>query len=170
MAATSISMEGKAWWLLKAAPITPGELLRGKLSAALIPFAVTSTLLLFGAAIWRGFSPLGALYGWYGVELIGAGMLAIAVGAAVPWAKLDWDDPRKMGSGWGGLISFLVSTAFAGLAGALLCLPLVAAAFWPDATVIAWIVGPLGALAATAGIIWLSLWFGGRLLWRVGEA
>jgi ABC-2 type transport system permease protein len=170
MAATSISMEGKAWWLLKAAPVSPGELLRGKLAAALIPFAATSTLLLIGAALWRGFSPLGALYGWYGVELIGAGMLAIAVGSAVPWAKLDWDDPRKMGSGWGGLLSFLASGLYAGITGALLCLPLAATAFWPTATLVAWLIGPLGALAATAGIIWLSLWFGVQFLGRVGEA
>jgi ABC-2 type transport system permease protein len=170
MAATSISMEGKAWWLLKAAPIAPSELLRGKLAAALIPFAATSTLLLFGAAIWRGFSLLGALYGWYGVELIGAGMLAIAVGAAVPWAKLDWDDPRRMGSGWGGLISFLASAAFAGVAGLLLCLPVAAAAFFPGATLVAWLIGPLGALGVTAGIVRGSLWFGGQYVERVGEA
>ncbi len=136
----------------------------------MIPFAATSTLLLIGAAIWRGFSPLGALYGWYGIELIGAGMLAIAVGAAVPWAKLDWDDPRKMSSGWGGLISLVVSVLFAGLAGALLCAPVAAAAFWPRATLAAWLLGPLGALAATVGIVWSSLWFGVRFLGRVGEA
>ncbi|MFN8511921.1 MAG: hypothetical protein U0841_04890 [Chloroflexia bacterium] len=170
MAATSISMEGKAWWIMKAAPIAPDELLRGKLSAALIPFAATSTILLFGAAIWRGFSLVGALYGWYGVELLGAGMLAIATGAAVPWAKLDWDDPRRMGSGWGGLISFLASGLFAGVAGALLCLPVAASAFFPGATAVAWVIGPLGALAATAGIVWLSLWFGGQYLGQVGEA
>ena len=170
VAATSISMEGKAWWLLKAAPIAPGEVLRGKLTAALVPFALTSTALFIGAALWRGFSPLGALYGWLGVELIGTGMLAIAVGVAVPWAKLDWDDPRKMESGLAGLISFLTSALFAGITGALLCLPLVATAFWPEATVAAWIVGPLGALAATAGSVWLSLWFGARSLGRVGEA
>jgi ABC-2 type transport system permease protein len=170
VAATSISMEGKAWWLLKAAPIAPSELLRGKLAAALVPFALTSTLLFTGAALWRGFSPLGALYGWLGVELIGTGMLAIAVGVAVPWAKLDWDDPRKMESGLAGLISFLTSSLFAGFTGALLCLPLAATAFWPDATVAAWLIGPLGALAATAAIVWLSLWFGARSLGRVGEA
>lgn len=169
IAAISISMEGKAWWLLKAAPVAPGEVLRGKLAAALLPFAATSTLLLAGAAAWRGFSPLGALYGWYGIELIGAGMLAIAVGAAVPWAKLDWDDPRKMGSGWAGLISLGASALFAALAAALLCLPLVAIAFWPRATAAAWVVGPLGALALATGTVWGALWFGGRFVGRVGE-
>jgi hypothetical protein len=36
--------------------------------------------------------------------------------------------------------------------------------------VAAWLIGPLGALAATAAIVWLSLWFGARSLGRVGEA
>lgn len=170
MASNAISMEGKSWWLLKASPIAPRELLGGKLAGALIPYALTSTVLLAGAAVWRGFSVLGALYGWLGIELIGTGMLAIAVGTAVPWAKLDWDDPRKMGSGWGGLVSFLASALFAGVTGALLCLPLVAVAFWPEGAVAAWIVGPFGALAATAGTIQLALWLGGRFLGRVGEA
>ena len=30
VASTAISMEAQSWWLLKIAPISPGELLRGK--------------------------------------------------------------------------------------------------------------------------------------------
>ena len=164
-------MEGKAWWLLKAAPVPGRELLRGKFAAALIPFAILSTLLLVGAAIWQGFSLLGAA-----LRLVRRGTARRGDagdrgrgGGAVGDASTGMIRARWARAG-AALISFLVGTAFAGLAGGLLCLPLIVAAFWPDATVIAWIVGPLGALAATAGIIWLSLWLGGRLLWRVGEA
>src|SRR5262249_810934 len=108
LALTAISMEGKSWWLLKAAPISGVEVLRGKFLAAWAPFAGLSTLLLAGAAVWRGFSAFGFLYGWYGVELLGAGMLAVGVGFAVPWARLDWEDPRRMSSGWGALFATLV--------------------------------------------------------------
>ena len=48
------------------------------------PFAILSTVLLMGAAIWRGFSLFGLLYGWFGVELLGAGMLAIAWASPCP--------------------------------------------------------------------------------------
>ena len=110
--------EGKAWWLLKAAPLSGTELLGGKLLAAAVPFALLSSLLMLGAALWLGFGPLGALYGWLGVELIGVGMLALSVGLGVPWARLDWDDPRRMSSGWGGLISAGASFLYALLSGA----------------------------------------------------
>jgi len=169
VAATAISMEGRAWWMLKIAPISGQELLRGKLAAALVPFALLSTVLLLGAALWRGFSPLGFLYGWFGIQLLGAAILATATGAAVPWAKLDWDDPRKMSSGWGNILSLLAGTVVAGVAGLLLCLPFAATVFAPHLVVAAWVVGPLLALALVAGTVWGSLRLGARFLARVGE-
>lgn len=169
VAATAISMEGRAWWMLKLAPISGQELLRGKLAAALVPFAILSTLLLLGATLWRGFSAVGFLYGWFGIQLLGAAILATATGAAVPWAKLDWDDPRKMSSGWGNLISLIAGVLVAGVAGLLLCLPFVAVAFAPGLVLAAWLVGPLLALAIVAGAVWASLGIGARFLARVGE-
>lgn len=169
VAATAISMEGRAWWMLKIAPISGQELLRGKLAAALVPFALLSTLLLLGATFWRGFSAVGFLYGWFGIQLLGAAILATAVGAAVPWAKLDWDDPRKMSSGWGNLISLVAGVLVAGVAGLLLCLPFVAFAFAPGLVLAAWLVGPLLALVLVAGTVWASLGLGVRFLARVGE-
>jgi len=169
VAVTAISMEGQAWWMLKIAPISGQELLRGKLAAALVPFAFLSTVLLLGATLWRGFSALGFLYGWFGIQLLGAAILATAVGAAVPWAKLDWDDPRKMSSGWGNIISLLAGTFVAGVAGLLLYLPFVAVAFAPQLVLAAWLVGPTLALAIVAGTVWGALQLGGRFLARVGE-
>lgn len=170
IAATAISMEGRAWWMLKLAPISGLELLRGKLTAAVVPFTLLSTVLLLIATLWQGYSAVGFLYGWLGIQLLGAAILATAVGAAVPWAKLDWDDPRKMSSGWGNIISLLVGAAVAGLAGLLLCLPFIAVAFAPGLTVAAWIVGPLLAVALVAAAVVGSLRIGAQFLARVGEA
>lgn len=105
IAQTGISMEGRSYWILKVAPISGRELLLGKFVSAMVPFAILSTVLLVIAAIVRHFSIGGFLYGWFGVMLLGAGMLAMNIGISVPWANLEWDDPRKMHSGWGGLIS-----------------------------------------------------------------
>ena len=96
MAETSISLEGKSWWITKAAPMTPWEVLFGKFVAAADPLRDCKRCLYDCGPIWRGFDVVWFLYGLFGVEMLGLGLLAVAVGLSVPWAKLDWDDPRKM--------------------------------------------------------------------------
>lgn len=169
IAGTSISMEGKAWWLLKAAPLSSDEIIRGKFIASFLPFAVVSSVLMIGAEIWKGFSIAGFLYGWYGIELIGAAMLAVETGLAVPWARLDWDDPRRMSSGWGSILT-LVAWALMGLAvGGALCLPLVALAADPPLEIAAAVAGLVIATVVAAGSGWLALRFGADRLSAVGE-
>ncbi|MGH2353420.1 MAG: putative ABC transporter permease subunit [Chloroflexota bacterium] len=170
IASTSISREGRSWWLLKAAPMTALQVLTGKLTAAAIPFALLSTALMAGAAVWSGFSLAGTLYGWFGIHLLGTGMLALSVAWGVPWARLDWDDPRRMGSGWAALASLLSSGLLAVVAGGLLCLPVVAEAFWPAMAAPAWVFGPGAATVVTLGVIGLALQFGSNRLGDVGEA
>ena len=170
IASTTSAARGRPGGCCKAAPITGTELLRGKLPAAAVPFVLLSTPCWRGPPIWLGFSPLGALYGWYGVELIGTGMLALA-SAGVPWARLDWDDPRQMGSGWGALVTALSSFLFALLAGSpALPAPAGRASLAPDLAPAAWIFCPGVVIALTAGTIALSLQFGTARLATVGEA
>lgn len=170
IAATGISMEGKSWWLLKAAPIASGELLLGKFLAAMIPFTVVGTALMIGMAIWRGFSLIGFLYGWFGMMTIGAGMMAVDVAFAVPWANLNWDDPRRMTSGWGALFAFIINIVLSLVAGLLLCLPLIARTLLPSVEIVAWILGPVLAVIASAAIGGSVVVFGLNRLPTVGEA
>lgn len=168
-AAIGISMEGKSYWLLKSAPISARELLFGKWLAAMIPFSILSTLMFIGVAIWRSFTVVGVVYGLFGILLLGAGNFAIETGMAVPWANLNWDDPRRMNSGWGGLIAMLASTV-CGLAGGIcLCMPLVIRVLWPDLEWLGWIVGPTLAVALTAAIAAPLVWIGLNRLPYVGE-
>ncbi len=169
VALTGISMEGKSWWLLKAAPLGSWELLAGKFLAAYIPFVGLHLLLMLGAAIWRRFSVLAFVYTTLGALILGVGIMAIGVGLSVPWARLDWDDPRRMSSGWGGLIAFIIQSIYmmAGLAS--LALPSLAALWLPAWTPIAWLIGPAGALLLTFVVSFPILSFGAHRLARVGE-
>ena len=170
IADTGISREGKAWWLLKAAPISAIEIMRAKFLTALVPFMVLSSLLMIGAAFWKGFSLFGFLYGWFGVELLGAGLLAVQAGLAVPWARLDWDDPRRMSSGWGAIITLVAWAFLVLLAGGALCLPLLAEIARP--ALVVW--GVVGGLVLSSLIVVLAsalaLQFGVSRLGDVGEA
>lgn len=170
IAATGISMEGKSWWLLKTAPISRWELLLGKFLAAMIPFAVVGTALMIGLAVWRGFSLIGFVYGWFGMILIGASMMAVDVSLAVPWANLDWDDPRKMTSGWGAFFAFIIDAVLGLVAGLFLSLPLIVRALLPSLEIVAWIVGPALAIVVCVTVAGLVGQFGLSRLSNVGEA
>ena len=170
IATTGISMEGKSWWLLKIAPISPMELLRGKFVVAWVPYAILSTVLLVGAALWKGFSLFGFLYGWFGVELLGAGFLLVALGFSVPWAKFDWDDPRRMTSGWGWVFTTITQYLMGIIGGLLLALPLIAQIFAPQWVLPAYAVGVLVTVAGVAVVSFLVVQFGLSRLPRAGEA
>lgn len=170
VALTSISMEGKSWWLLKAAPLGSWELLRGKFLSAYIPFVGLHLLLMLGAAIWRRFSLLAFTYTTLGTLILGAGVMAVCVGLSVPWARLDWDDPRRMSSGWGGLIAFIIQTTYTLIGLAFLALPALAAMWLPAWAPVAWLIGPAGALVLTFAVSFPILSFGVQRLARVGES
>ena len=170
IATTGISMEGKSWWLLKIAPISPMELLRGKFVVAWVPYAILSTVLLVGAALWKGFSLFGFLYGWFGVELLGAGFLLVALGFSVPWAKFDWDDPRRMTSSWGWVFTTITQYLMGIIGGLLLALPLIAQVLAPQWVLPAYAVGVLVTVAGVAVVSFLVVQFGLSRLPRAGEA
>jgi ABC-2 type transport system permease protein len=170
VAETSISMESKSWWLVKAAPISPSELLLGKYLTAAIPFLVISTILMGAATLWRGFHPLWALYGWFSIELLGLGMLAVAVGIAVPWARLDWDDPRRMLS-WQTAIVTLVAWVLLGvIGGGMILLPFFTEMFSPELVGPMMLLGALLAAAVMAAASYAAFRLGISRLPQVGEA
>lgn len=170
IADTAISMEGKAWWLLKIAPVSGAEILRGKFLSAMIPFSVLSTLLLVGAGIWNGFNPLWALYGWFGVQLLGAGMMAISVALSVPWARLNWDDPRRMTSGVGSVLAIVGWAVMGIIAGGILCLPAFVEVYDRGLVPLAVVAAVVLSSLIVAGSAYGALRFGVSRLGSVGEA
>src|SRR4051794_29644345 len=81
------------------------------------------------AEVWKGFNPFWLLYGWFGVEVLGLGMLAMSTGLSVPWAKLNWDDPKRMLS-WQTAVLTLVSWfALGAIGGLVLCMPVLVELF-----------------------------------------
>lgn len=160
IAFSSISREGKAWWLLKIAPLSTFELIRGKFLAAAIPFALISTALMAIASIWRRLDPVWSLYGWAGIEMLGLAMLAVGVALSIPWARLDWDDPRKMNGGWGPFIAFGVWLLMAAICGAFLSAPVLVEGLNAAFTPVAAIIGFAAATAIAAGAAYLAYKYG----------
>jgi ABC-2 type transport system permease protein len=169
LAETSISMEGKSWWLTKAAPLSPAELLFGKFMSAAIPFTIVGIIFMVSAAIWRGFTFVWFLYGLYGVLMLGLGLLAVAVGLSVPWAKLDWDDPRRMLSPQTAIFTMIGWFVLGLMGGGILCLPFLLEAFNPGLVGVMMLLAAVLSTLVTGAVAYGVFRFGMNRLWSVGE-
>jgi ABC-2 type transport system permease protein len=169
VAETSISMESKSWWLIKAAPVSPGEVLFGKFMTAAIPYVALGTIFMAALTYWRGFDLVWAVYGWMAVLVLGLGMVAAAVGLSVPWAKLDWDDPRRMLTWQTSVITMLAWVGIGLAGGVLFCLPYFGELLGMKAVGPLMVVGLVLGSAVAAGSGYALLHMGVARLGVVGE-
>ncbi len=145
LAALGFSQEGKSYWLLKAAPVSSGQLLAAKFIAAYLPaLAVSWAFSALVALVARG--SLGPAIPWFSFVAV-ALCLAAADGIylcfGVTGAKMDWEDPRQQVSMATGCLGALASGAALAVALALFAGPQVALALlgWPG------LAGQLAGLA-----------------------
>ncbi|MFC4452285.1 putative ABC transporter permease subunit [Deinococcus sonorensis] len=121
LAFPAISLEGRAYWLLRTSPLTAWQLVRAKY-VALLPVMLALSLTLAGSsAALLGLGPLlllaSLLIGAASALLITA--LGVGLGAALP--RFTADNPAEIGFSAGGLIYTLL-----GLLTSLLLLALLA--------------------------------------------
>ena len=145
----SVSLEGKAFWITRTAPLPVRRLWWSKFWAGLVPQLVLGEILIVATNHFLQVLPVMT---WLSALTLGGltfGMVALglAVGAAYP--KFDADNPAKIAAGVGGLVYMILCMAFIGA--------VVVLEAWP---VYVWFMSrlygtPLSA-AAQAGVV-LSL-------------
>jgi ABC-2 type transport system permease protein len=150
VATTSLAMEGRAFYLLKAAPVGPGRVLRAKSFAVIIPYAVIATLLLIVSWFLFRFSLAWMPYAWLCLLIIGYGLLAFSTGVGFVYANLEWEDPRAMLQQRGRWFSLAGSGSYGLLTGLLALAPFILSSRFPAASPLFVIAG----LALLAAITW----------------
>jgi len=99
----AIGGEGRAYWLLAAAPIRTWRLLLAKWIVAFFLGICAVTLALLVISL-RGFSVTGLLVGLGAGALTTALIATYAIGISASFPRFDWDNPRYAVSTLGGLI------------------------------------------------------------------
>lgn len=176
LALTGISIEGKHFWMLKSAPISPRDLVVAKFLVALLPYAALSGALIVlfeGARLVRTAVDLGLgvgavfalidvpslAYGWGLSVVVGAGVcaLSLAVGAARP--NLKWDSPHEMMTPDVGCLSIVFYGVYAAVTLSSLALPAAISRFpMLDHVWAYWLAGLTIGLGTTAVVVIGSLW------------
>lgn len=124
----AVSLEGRAFWVVQAAPVRARELVAAKVRWGLGPLLTVSTALSVGSGWLSGAGvggtlTVGAIAGLSTVSLAG---LAVGMGAAEP--RFHEDNPARIASSVGGVLFMLLGLAYM-------------------VAMVVLLVGPLGTLA-----------------------
>ena len=151
LAMMAFSQEGRYYWLLKAAPVSAGQVLGAKFSVAMIPATALGWMFLLALAVGRGVALGDALFSFVVVGLCYAAVTGVNLAIGVVGAVFDWEDPRRMIRGASGCLSTIATMLALGPCLAFFLAPAFAAAFFDLPPAVGKIAGlALGGLASAA--------------------
>jgi ABC-2 type transport system permease protein len=127
LAGMSFSHEGKNFWMLKASPVSPRQMLAAKFMGAYLPTLGLGTLLLVGLGLLQRTSVGQLLFDALVIALCLAGLSGILMGFGAAGANFKWDDPRKMNAGGLGCLGQVVTAVFLPIGLGLFMAPLILA-------------------------------------------
>jgi len=105
----SISLEGRAYAIMRSTPLTIAQLLRYKVYTWFIPISILSLILLVSGTM--------AIQATFGTVLASAvvaiaisiGITGLAVGVGAVFARFDWDSPSQVTASFGSLVYMLLA-------------------------------------------------------------
>jgi ABC-2 type transport system permease protein len=150
LAGMGFSQEGKSYWLIRIAPVSPRKLAAAKFLVAYLPALALGWGFMLAISLLQGASLGTLVYGLAAVALTIAGTTGIYLAFGITGANMEWEDPRKMVSGGSGCLGALVTLVYLVLALLLFFGPAVGVELlgWP-----AWIGQAIGlALGAAASL------------------
>jgi len=112
LALMSFSQEGRAYWIVRSAPVTTSKLLAAKFTVALVPALGLSWGFMLVTFLVRGGTVSVFLYSLLAVTLSIAGLVGINLTFGVLGANFTWDDPRRISGGASGCLGTVASMLY----------------------------------------------------------
>ncbi len=112
LAMMGFSQEGRQYWLLKTAPISPNRLLAAKYLVAVLPTLALGGVFLLGISLLQQTSGFGLLFSFLVLVLVVLGLAGLSLAFGVLSANFDWEDPRRISQGGMGCLGSLAGALF----------------------------------------------------------
>lgn len=100
----SISLEGRAYALLRVTPLTISKFLLGKCLAWFLPVAAVTVTLLLAGAFALQLPEIAILHTLVVAIALAGGLVGLGVGLGALYAKFDWEHTSSLHSGFGNLL------------------------------------------------------------------
>jgi ABC-2 type transport system permease protein len=105
----SVSLEGRAFCLLRNAPISIERLLVLKFRIWIVPITVLSMILLVSGT-WAIQAPIAAIVATAILAVsMSIGIVGLGIGIGAVYAKFDWESPAQVTASFGSLVFMLLS-------------------------------------------------------------
>ena len=105
----AVSLEGRAYHLLRVTPLSISDLIRAKFLSWFIPISVLTLVLLVSGAFAIQATPSAIAVTAVIAIAISAGIVGLGIGAGAMYARFDWDSPHQIFSHFGSLVYMLLS-------------------------------------------------------------
>lgn len=126
----AVSLEGRAYWVVQAAPLDPRDLVTAKVRWGLGPLLVVSTALSVGSGFLSGAGAAGAAAVGVLAALSSWSLAGMAVGMGAADPRFHEDNPARIASSVGGVLFMLLGMTYLVVMVALLAWPISTFSFW----------------------------------------
>jgi hypothetical protein len=169
LAGMGFSQEGRNYWVLKASPVRPGQLLLAKFLVAYLPAISMGLVFLLVISAVQGFSVVQFLYGLVVMLMCQAGTAGILLAFGALGANFNWDDPRRMNAGSMGCLGQVVTMLYLPVSFGAFIFPLGVVSLLRLPIAYGYLAGLLLGLGLTAFSAYIPLWLVRRRVERLGE-
>jgi len=158
LAGTAFSREGPSYWLVKVAPVRPGQLLAAKFIVAYVPALALGAAFTVAIAIVRQMAFEAFAYSLAASALCLVGLTGILLTFGVLGANFTWDDPRRMGGGAMGCLGQILAMLYVPVAFGLFVGPVAVASWLGSAPAGGYLAGLVLGSAVALGSAFVPLW------------
>jgi ABC-2 type transport system permease protein len=122
---TAVSGEGRAFWMIRTAPVDPVRYLWAKALPGLAPMLFVGVTIIVASNVILEAPPAIMALGTYTAVGLAFGISGIAMGMGATWPNFKADNAARAASGPAGILFMVASLALVGLVLCLLAAPMV---------------------------------------------
>jgi len=105
----AVSQEGRAFWIIRAAPVTPRAFLRGKFLSSLLPLCALGFVLAVGSNLMLAAPPVLFVCSVGTIMLLTLSVTALGVGLGAMYPSFKAENVAKVAGSYGGVVYMIVA-------------------------------------------------------------
>ncbi len=122
----AVSLEGRAWWVIRSSPLELGPYMLSKFIVSFVPLVVIAELLLGATNYFLDVSPFMSVLGAWGIFVMTIGITGMGVGMGAMHPRFHVDNAAQISVSYGGVVYMVAAMVFIAASVVVLVTPTVA--------------------------------------------